>query len=390
MIREMDSDINSHLSEKLNIRCFYLRLIGKLWILPAAAAVGALIGWILYFSVTVIFAPARTYSSESKLYIDFAYDESGTVKDYYNAYTWNDLMSTDDILDRTMQNLSDAGVPEITDETAGQAYGSMKGVTRDEVIADISAQIPSDGRLMVLTVTSHDEELTAAIAEAADESLVNFGKTHDEFIGIDIRSCSEAKLVTYTDRTRTAVITGAVLSLLAAMAGLFLIYTLDDAVYVPEDCEKRYGYPVIGMLMKDEKPMPDIFRNELIAGADRFMKNCRRVVIIAPKRADKKPESVQMSDESAINVCREFSEIVRSNYDFQSSELMAAGIPGSSPESYRRLKEADGVVIAVSAGDSRGALMEHIISQLTKHDCPIIGMLLVDCNPDFMKRYYKI
>ena len=38
----MDRNSSGHLDETMNLRCFYLRLVKKIWIVPAAAVAGAL------------------------------------------------------------------------------------------------------------------------------------------------------------------------------------------------------------------------------------------------------------------------------------------------------------------------------------------------------------
>ena len=63
----MSRDENEHRSEMLNLRSFYLRLIHRIWIIPAAVLAGALIGGGIYFLATVTFGPAKSYSAESKL-----------------------------------------------------------------------------------------------------------------------------------------------------------------------------------------------------------------------------------------------------------------------------------------------------------------------------------
>ena len=375
----MSRDENEHRSEMLNLRSFYLRLIHRIWIIPAAVLAGALIGGGIYFLATVTFGPAKSYSAESKLYISFAYDESGKVYDYYNAYTWNLLMSTDDILNQTMKNLSAQGVPELGDTDT--AAGSMSGVTRAEVIASTDAEIPSDGRVMVLTVTNHDQALTKAILKATDDSLVSFGEKHSEFEGIDVRSSSEPALVTWSDRTAAAVITGTVVAGIAAILILLLADCLNDAVYVPEDCERRYHIPVLGVLAPEGRQLPERFRNELIAAFEHSISGQQKVALIAVSDGE--------NGQNATKASTALHELIRSNFDFQKTAVQALQTPGTGPDSYRGLHETDGVILILKAGERNGTMAEHMISQLHKHDCPILGILLTQADPVFLKHYYR-
>ena len=60
----------------------------KLWVIPAAAVLGAVLGILLYLALDVINAPAPTYTLTRELYIDFAFNEkTKEAYDYYNAFT---------------------------------------------------------------------------------------------------------------------------------------------------------------------------------------------------------------------------------------------------------------------------------------------------------------
>ncbi|MDO4284106.1 MAG: hypothetical protein Q4C60_02110 [Eubacteriales bacterium] len=221
------------LDEELNRRALYLRVRGRLWIVPLAALLGALLGGLVYFLATTVWADAREYQEVSKLYLDFAYDETGTVYDYYNGATWTDLLTANpEISDRIMERL-----PE--------------DVGLDVVKASAEAEILSDIRLLTVTVTNPDRETTQAIAQAINEALVAFGESAKEFSQITFLSSEGPSLVMVSDRTRNAVLLGLALGLLAGAFGLWLRETLDDAVYVPEDAARRYGVPVLGVLVRD-------------------------------------------------------------------------------------------------------------------------------------------
>ena len=70
----------------------YRRKIGLSLI---CALAGALLGGGLYFLTHVVYGPGREYEAVSKLYLTFAEDDDGDAYQYYNGYTWNDLMGTE-------------------------------------------------------------------------------------------------------------------------------------------------------------------------------------------------------------------------------------------------------------------------------------------------------
>ncbi len=372
-----------HPEEQLNLRCFYLRLLKKIWILPVACIIGAILGFAIYYLATVTYGPARSYSAESTLYITFAHDETGTVYDYYNAYTWNQLILTDDVMDEVMAELGRNGIPELSEQEAAEnsEAGSLQGVTRSQVMESLSADLPSDIRVMILTVTNHDEALTREIQLATEEALVKYGQTQDVFTRIDVRRSAEPSVVTYTDRTTAAVITGAVLALIATVFGLFFLASLDDAIYVPEDGEKRYDLYCLGMLPAKEEAEP-FYRNELIANFGYRISELSRVAVMS------------LGDTSGTaHADRELQHLLQTlgnDFDASSTQLETVAVPDADLESFRRIHGVDGAILLLPAGKKDGTRTERVLSQLKKHDCKVLGFVLTDTDTKFMKRYYRM
>ena len=131
-------------NEGMDCKKFLLLFLGKIRVVILAAIIGALLGGGIYFFLHVVINNNREYQAESKLQLNFAYDESGAVYQAYNGYTWNDLMSTDLIINATLSYLPD-------------------DYTKEEVIAATSAQILSDIRWLTITITTSSAERTAEI-----------------------------------------------------------------------------------------------------------------------------------------------------------------------------------------------------------------------------------
>jgi len=370
--------------EMLNLRSFYIRLCKKIWIIPVAAVVGALISFIIYFLATTVFGTGTTYESEATLYIDFAYDEeTGTQVDYYNAYTWNTLIATDEIIDTTMNNLTEMGIDEL--EGSATTGGSIDaGVTRAQVIADTNADIPSDVRVMVLTITDADSDLAYAIAQATSDSLVKYGESNDAFESIKVLSCNESIASVYTDRTLVAVIFGAVLGIITCILLMMLMSLLNDAAYVPEDIEKKYHLPVIGVLSSEGTQELQYFRNLLIATANHLIAHTSDVKVVSPldNGEDKK---------YALAANTRLKEVLGSDFDFGKTSIISSQMPSAGQDAVKELDLSDGVIIAIPAGKKNlGAITENLLSELHKLDVPVLGFVLTDADMKFLKRYYGI
>lgn len=202
-----------------------LLLLGrKIWVPIAAAFVGALLGGGVYLLAHLLFASQREYESVSKIYLNFDCSPQDFNELTYNGYTWNDLMATDPILDYTMENLP----PEVERETVIQA-------TKAEILSDI--------RLLTITITTDDPEITGKIMEATQASLIHLGETDELFESIEVYSTSQPQQIVWDNRTVRAAVSGMVVALVAAVIIMVFYYVMDDSVYTANDVEKRYGIP---------------------------------------------------------------------------------------------------------------------------------------------------
>ncbi|SFC17447.1 YveK family protein [Butyrivibrio sp. YAB3001] len=373
----MERSSKGHMDETLNLRSFYLRLIKRIWILPLAAVLGALIAALIYFVATVAFGPGREYSAESKLYINFAYDEKkGSKVDYYNAFTWNTLVSTDDILEFTIANLEKDGIT-VFDVEMGETTDGLS-ISRDELVKSINADIPSDVRVMVLTARNSNKELADAIINASSKAIENYGAINEAFDSIKILSCDKAKLIVYSDRSKVAAGFGAIALLILTVLALLLKEALNDAIYVPEDIEKRYGISALGVTFNGKvEENNSLFKNELRAALEESTNGEMKIALIST-------DSVDSDKESGLDA----EEIKKNGGD--KLQLLPMSVPGKVLDNYRKIGVCDGVIVCVPYGINNGTMTEHVLGQLKKHNCPVIGMVLTRADYKFMVRYYGI
>ena len=200
----------------MDMKKMMIRFIGKLWLVLLAAVVGAAIGGAVYTVAHIVPESEREYRAMAKIYLDFAVDETGEVYQAYNGYTWNDLMKTNPILDKTMAHLPG-------------------DYTRDEVMAATEAEILSDIRLLTIYITAHEQTRCDAILSATGQALTELGDTAKEFKQIKVIQTTEAALVTADVRTVQAVLVGIVTAVVLILLGMMLYYVLDDRIEVASD-----------------------------------------------------------------------------------------------------------------------------------------------------------
>ncbi len=354
-------------NEIVNLRAFYLRLLQKLWIVVVAAAAGAVLGGVIYFLAHVVYGPAREYVTTSTVYIDFAYDEKkGSEVDYYNAYTWNIVLGTDDVLNEVMSNLEASGISETN-------------LSRQQVLECINADIPSDVRVMLLTVKNKDKDLCTALTSAVDDALVTFGRTNEAFEQIKILGVTDAELEVVTDKTATAVCLGAVIGIILSVLWLLILESMNDIIYVPEDAEKRYNLPVIGIMTSKGQEEPSFYRNELLV----FFQNS--------DNSGKEFAVFSVDDKTGQKFAEDGTERLK---DILGSELKKSGItlkpcamPGNDPAVAEKIKNVEGAFIMASHCKRSGAMIQHMISMLNKLGCQTAGIVITDADKRFLKLY---
>lgn len=317
--------------EGVDLKLIALLYRKKIWISLAGALAGAVFAGGLYFVLHVLYAPAKEYEAVSKLYLTFAKDDDGDAYQYYNGYTWNDLMKTDPIMGKITDTLLKEG-----------DYTGEEEALRREVEAAVTADILSDIRLLTVTVRTESPEMTNAVMRAAEDALIRFGEEMIEFEKIELLGHWRASLVIVEDETVRACVAGAVIGLLASLIGLAFARVLDDSVYVPSDFEKRYDYPILGVTFVGQEEAGKEF---LDAHVDIVKKEREKIVYV----------------------------------DTSSSEIR---IPKEA------LEENAGIILQIPYGRGNGKLLERWIREAEFLKAAVAGAVITDADLGLYRLYY--
>lgn len=221
----MKNDV--YMKQGMDLKRLVLVLGRKLWLILAAVVLGAVLGGITYKVVTNITNGEPEYRASADYYISFF--ESGP--DYYNAYTWDNILRDDPIVDYALTLLP-------------------AEITKDMVKAAVSGEMLGDYRILTVHVNAPTKELADIIAKAYQDSLWNFGQKMDLLDKVELWSQEEAVLFEKNTKTANAAFLGALIAGILVIFGLWFYYILEDAVYVERDGELRFGLPVYGLLTK--------------------------------------------------------------------------------------------------------------------------------------------
>ena len=374
-----------YMQSGIDLKRMLLLLKKKLWLVVAAVVTGAVLGGGIYLLYHLVLTPEREYQSVSKLYLNFNCEPEDYNQLAYNGYTWNDLMITDPILDYTME-----GLPA--------------EVSRDAVIEATKAEILSDIRLLTITITAGEPELVAQIMQATQEALVHLGETDELFHSIEVYSTTEPEQIVWDNRTVRAIVTGAVMALVIVSLVMAFYYVLDDSVYVANDAEKRYGVPVVGIFTTHKSGMEQRYGKEFLANYRYMSRNMKSVSLVsADDKADAQAagnvieqllsgETMQKEQESRQKAQEGRKEAQdrqqRSDKGSEASQLVVCGMPEEDIDNYRRMRETDGVLLAVRYGSGNGKCVERMLSNLEKQDCRVLGIVIVGADEKFLGWYY--
>ena len=355
------------MTEEIDRRVLYLRMRKKLLLLPLFLAAGMLICGLLYQGYRMA-VKEPCYQQVSKLYIDFAKDDKGKPADYYNGATWTDLLTAHPgIWDKAEGRLSEA-LPELA---------GTEGALKDFVRKTVSAEILSDVRLMTVTVTTAEPSLTGKITEIMDDALVSFGAEAKEFERISFLSADPVRQTVLDSRMRNALLLGAFLGLLSGLFILWLRAILDDGVYTPEEAQKRYGLPVLGMTFRALRDGKD-------PGDGKFSEETRDNLALFFNGQDAAARLVSP-------LGKEKAEAFLASLSAQPDPALkgAAARFQAFPENDYDALRGGPVCLALPYGLSCAAAADHLISQLSKQGCPVRALFLQDADPAFIRRYYE-
>lgn len=331
----------------MDMKKWILMLLHRCWMVLAAAAAGAVLGGVIYTAAHTVPESEREYRAVSKIYLDFATDETGEVYQEYNGYTWNDLMATDPILELTMSYL-----PE--------------GYTREEVMEATEATILSDLRLLTVTITTNHAERTDAILAATDKALEEYGSSAKEFVQIRAIQTTRASLVVADSRLVQAVVLGLVIAVAVVLLGMLLYYVLDDRILVAGDVKQVTDTPFIGYTFKDKAEQT------------------------AEREAGRQQAEVQTGKKVVARLQQDYDRtmVYLQERHGKISEISVTRMDEMVAEPSDAAGNADGIVLVIPYGKVHGTFLSYLIDQYRVQGYKIAGVAIADADAKFLSRYY--
>jgi len=324
--------------EPINYRLFFLKLLKKIWIIPLAAMIGAIVIGGIYYVAKIVVGDGYQYRAKTVYYVKYSVNSSGEEVDYYNYYTWNELVKTDYFIDGM--------------------YESMNGaLSKEYLLENITATIESDYRYLYTMSVSGDMQQAIEMEHKLAELMVSYIDSHDEFESIEIidkadENCIEDISLTFIGH---ATIVGAVIGFVASILLMIFYECVDTSIYLPSTLEKRYHIPTLGAASMKE-----------------FEENCRHLI------GGKKTALLSVDDYKLDP--KIFPE---------GSDVTLCDNPIENAEKGDVIREIDCVVISVKAAAHNGKRIERLLEQLSRQDIKVTAFMLVGEDKWLINKYYR-
>lgn len=320
--------------EPFNFKLFVVQMLKKWQKFVLCMVIGSVLFGGIYYMYKVAYAPAREYQATATYYIEYATDPKlNEPYSYFNEYTLNSWLTTDAFVD-TLSLPADAVW------------------TKEALTKAVTLTVPSDVRVIQLTVNTKDAKTTKELLDAYDKALVAFAQRQKEISEIVVQDMPEEAVQIKADiRTQRAFVLGGVLGLF--FGGLYIVmkYLLDDGIYEPQMLAKRHGLKVLGTNVSEE----------LKANVSYALKDMQKVAVTS------------IGDTPELPLVQEKLQAF-----VLDTEIVAVPAMVQCPEQAEVLRTYDGVILTVMYETDKSRAIDRAIAYYEAQDLKVVGAILWD------------
>ena len=222
-------------TREIDLRRLWKQFTKRFWIVIAVTMIGALVGFGTYVLYAHIKSGNTVYRIRNDYYITFNDREYPNGVDYYNAYTWDNILRDDPIVNRALE------------------LDQMGGVTYQQILDSVSGEMLGDYRILTVNVTGSDPELVQKISDAYKIALPEFADKIDMLTSIELWTDAPTEIYDEYTREPNAAFLGGLIGLLVSLFAVLMYGIFDDAIYTERDWRIRYPeIPYLGKRDTDE------------------------------------------------------------------------------------------------------------------------------------------
>lgn len=349
--------------EPFDLRLTALRLLRNLNKILVLTAAGTLLFGGGYYVKNVVLRPAIEYSVTSTYKVQYVTEPAQSGDYYINAATWETLVHTQEFTDAVQMHLQ---------EIAGSGNVSMSNLTAEQLSVAISAKLPSDWHIPTTTVVTEQPEQSALIAHAVELTMTNefVEMMQAEVKSVAVLDSGMAEEVPLDVRPVRAFVLSAILSFFFVTVVFLLRELGNDSIWLPGTIRKRYGLATLGTLNSVE-----------LVENIKFLFSDKEKVTVCTVDGNVNPTEV-------IEGLQERMQEEGADFAALTECWTAVPSPLLSPEVCEVLREADGILLAVRAGQHAGKPLEYVMEYFAQQKCEITGVILCEADELLIKAYY--
>lgn len=347
--------MQDYMNERMDLKRFMLLNRKRFIVVVIATLLGAVIFGGIYYIKAVMLSGPDMYRCKAMYYITFDTEEYEAVHDYYNDYTWNQVLDSDMI---------------------GTKVSDKLGI--DKQIFAEATLIPtmSDIRFIWVYVDMESKDSAEQVQRAIGEELVLFGNNEPGFASIEQWDGPSTELLVNPVFVPRNTILGAIVGAIAGTLVLLYMNAKDSSVYTFEDFSSRYGAYPLGVIYKNGK---DYANGTLKEHFEIFIKdNMAKEINVFYSEALSEGDEAEFDVESfKKNVAGDIVQINMLNHAKDSAF-------------FDKVRGEVTNVMLVRAGNDDYGCLTHAINNAKLLGINIGAYILVDGDESFYKAYYKV
>ncbi len=336
--------------EPMDYKLFWLRFVKKIWIVLAALVLGACVVGIPYYLVNITFGEGPEYQITSEYYLDYAEDGSGATYEYFNYYTWSEIVDTDEFLAILKDVLPDEMF-----------------INDNELRAYTDATVESDTRYLTTVVSTEHPDKTEIVARAMEKAIIWFAQNQKELNSARVITAPENATISYPDvRCGRAIILGAVIGVFIGLLYVSVMLICDSSIYLPSTLERRYGIKAMGCESFSETKNNICYQCKDVKKAAFLWTDTKSI-----KESESLITLIKDTLSDACEIVKNEKDVLAKDFDFEN------------------LRKTDKVFLMVKAGAHNGKKIERMIEQIKRQDIEISGAFLYKEDKKLVYHYYK-
>ena len=226
MNNERNDEIEMDLKELVYV------LISKIWIIILATALGlgAAAGYTtafiepIYSSTSQIYILSKTTSVTSLVDLQVG---SSLTQDY------KVFITSRPVVDKVIEDLE-------------------LDMTYEEFVKNVTVENPSDTRFIYITVNNHDAYMAKTIVDKLTDTAAERMGTIMETQKPNVADYGQIPENPTSPNVMKNAMMGAVIGFVLAVAGILIVYLMNDAIHTTEDVERYLGINTLGLIPLEE------------------------------------------------------------------------------------------------------------------------------------------